>query len=69
MVDVLGGMIRCGFDLARSLDLSAQWKCILRAGPVHPIYAKDLLQIQGGGLGWFHEVAQELHCRLSEFIH
>ena len=35
---------------------------------MHPISADDLLQVQDGGLGWFHEVVQVLHCRLSEFI-
>ena len=69
VVDVLGGIIRGGFALARSLELSAQWCCILRAGLVQPISAGDVLRVQGGcGLGWFHEVAQELHRRHSEFI-
>ena len=33
-----------GFTLARSLKLSAQWNCILMAGPVHLISAEDLLR-------------------------
>ena len=35
VMGVLGQMIRSGFTLARSLELSVQWDCILRAGPVH----------------------------------
>ena len=69
LVDVLGNLIRGGFTLARSLEPSPHCNCTLRAGPVHPTSAEDLLRGQGGGPGWFHEVAQELHCRLSEFIH
>ena len=69
VVGVLGNMIRGGFTLARSLELSAQWNCILRTEPVHPFSADELLRVQGGGPGRFHEVAQELHCRLSESIH
>ena len=29
----------------------------------------DLLSVQRGGLGWFHEVVGDLHARLSDFIH
>ena len=36
---------------------------------MHPISAEDLLRVQGGGLGWFHEVVSVLHGRLSDFIH
>ena len=61
--DVLGDMVRSGFSLARSLELTVQWDCILR------ISADDLPRVQGGRLGWFHEVVQVLHCRHSEFIH
>ena len=32
VVDVIGDMIRGGLTLARSLELSAQWDCILRTG-------------------------------------
>ena len=49
VVDVLGEMIRSGFTLARSLELAAQWDCILRAGPVQPLSADDLLRVQDGG--------------------
>ena len=68
-MDVLSEMIRGGFSVARSLELTAQWDCILRAGPVHPISAEGLLRVQGFGLGWFHEGVQVLHDRLTEFIH
>ena len=56
--DVLDEMVRCGFSLARSLELA-----------VHPTSAKDLLRVQDGFLGWFHEVVGVLHDRLSYFIH
>ena len=69
VVDVLGEMIRSGFTLARSLEISVQWDCILRAGPFHSVSADDLLRVREGELGWFHEVVQMLHCRLSVFIH
>ena len=65
-VDVLGDLIRSGFTVARSLELSAQWNCILWSGLLHPLSAHDLLRVKGGGPGWFHEVARWLHCRLSE---
>ena len=29
--DVLGDMVRNGFSLARSLEVTAQWDCVLRA--------------------------------------
>ena len=35
-MDALGGMIRGGVTLSRSLELAGQWECILRAGPLHP---------------------------------
>ena len=44
VVDVLGNLIRGGFILVRSLELSAQ----CRAGLVHPISAVDLLRVHGG---------------------
>ena len=68
-MDELGEMIRSGFTHARSLELTVQWDCILSAGPVHPVTIEDFLWVQEGGLGWFHEVVEMLHGRLSEFIH
>ena len=47
--DLLGGMIRDGFTLARSFELTAQWSCILSAGPLYPVTMDDLLRIQEGG--------------------
>ena len=58
--DVIDDMFRNGFTLARSLELAAQWSCILSTGPLHPVTM--------GGLGWFHEVVGDLHGRLSDFI-
>ena len=65
--DVLGEMVRNGFSLARPLELAAQWDCVLRAGPMHPISA-DLMRVHDGGMGWFYEVVGWLHDRLSDFI-
>ena len=45
--DVIGDMLRNGFILARSLELAAQWSCILSAGPLHPVTMDDLLRFQG----------------------
>ena len=36
---------------------------------LHPVTMEDLLRVQEGGLGWFHEVVGDLHGRLSDFIH
>ena len=66
--DLLGGMIRNGFSLARSFELTDQWSCILSAGPLHPVTMDDLLSVQSG-LGWFREVVGDLHARPSDFIH
>ena len=67
--DLLGGMIRDGFTLARSFELTDQWSCILSAGPLHPVTMDDVLSVQRGGLGWFREIVGDLHARLSDFIH
>ena len=67
--DILRDMLRNGFTLARSFELAAQWSCILSAGLLHPVTMEDLLRVQEGGLGWFHEVVGDLHGRLSDFIH
>ena len=67
--DILGDMLRNGFTLARSFELTAQWSCILSVGPLHPVTVEDLLRVQEGGLGWFHEVVGGLHGRLSDHIH
>ena len=45
--DVNGDMLRNGFTMARSLELAAQWSCILSTGPLHPVTADDLLRSQG----------------------
>ena len=46
--DILGDdMLRNGFTLARSFELTAQWSCILSAGPSHPVTMDDLLRVQG----------------------
>ena len=65
--DILGDMLRNGFTLARSFELTAQWSCILSAGSLHPVIVQDLLRVQD--LGWFLEVVGDLHGRLSDFIH
>ena len=67
--DILDGIIREGFTLARSFELTNQWSCILSAGPLHPVTMNDLLSVQRGGLGWFREVVGDPHARLSDFIH
>ena len=67
--DILGGIIREGFTLGCSFELTNQWSCILSAGPLHPVAMDDLLSVQRGGLGWFREVVGDLHARLSDLIH
>ena len=62
-------MIWNGVSLARSLELTGQWKCILRADPVYPITQDDLQLVLTGGIGEFRRVAGDLHRRLSEFVH
>ena len=64
-MDVLDTMIRSGVSLARSLEVTVQWKCILRAGPVHPITQDDLHLVLAGGIGEFRGVVGELHYRLG----
>ena len=54
VVDVLDGMLKNGVCLTWSLELTVQWDCILRAGPVHPVSLDDLLRFRYGGVGWFH---------------
>ena len=67
--DILGGILREGFTLARSFELASQWSCILSAGPLYLVTMDDLLSVQGGGLDWFREVVGDLHDRLSDNIH
>ena len=67
--DILGDMLKNGFTLARSFELTAQWSCILSAGPLRPVTMDDLLRVQEGGFGWFHEVVGDLHGRLTDFVH
>ena len=47
--DLLGGVVRDGFSLASSFELTDQWSCILSAGPLHPATMDDLLRVQEGG--------------------
>ena len=44
--DILGDVLKNGFTLARSFELTAQWSCILSAGPFHPVTMEDLLRVQ-----------------------
>ena len=67
--DLLCGVIRDGFSLARSFELTDQWSCIFSAGPLHPVTMDDLLSVQRSGLGWFREVVGDRHARLSDFLH
>ena len=52
-----GGDICIAILLLHLLDLRRRLKVVF-----------DLL-VQGGDLGWFHEVFSDLHARLSDFIH
>ena len=51
--DILGDMLRNGFTLARSYELTAQWSCVLSGGPLHPVTMDDFLHVQG----WFRLVS------------
>ena len=62
-------MIRDGITLARSLELTVQWDGIIRNGPVHPLTVQDFDLAWRGGLGEWRQVVEELHLRLSDFIH
>ena len=67
-MDVLDSVIRSGVSLARSVELTIQWDCILRTGLV-PITLDDLQLVRGGGVGEFCRVVGNLHCRLTDFVH
>ena len=54
---VLDAMIRYGVSLARSVELT------------YPVTWDDLSVVRGLGLGDFHRVVDDLHHRLSDFIH
>ena len=62
-------MLRNGISLTQSLELTVQWDCILRAGPVQPVSLDDLLRVWYGVIGWFEEVVEGLYRRLCELIH
>ena len=49
VMDVLGETIRGGFTLARSLELTVQLACILRAAPVHPVSLDDFSAVSRWG--------------------
>ena len=66
---VLDVMIRWGFFLARSVELTSQWDKILAVGPNYPITRGDLVAVQGLGIGEFHRIVSDLHYRLNDFIH
>ena len=58
VLGVLSGMIRGGFSLTRSLELTTWWDCIHWAGPAHPISAQDLLRVQVRGLAGFMKLSR-----------
>ena len=55
-------------SLARSVDLTVQWKCVLRVGPDPSISLEDLESVQGVDIGEFRLIG-DMHGRLSDFIH
>ena len=69
VMDVLDSMIRNAVSLSRSVELTVQWDCVLRAGLVYPISLDDLQSAQRGGIGEFFRLAGDLHSRLSDFVH
>ena len=66
---MLDAMIRDGITLARSLELTVQWDGIIRIGSVHPLTLQDSDLARMGGLGEWRRVVEDLHFRLSDFIH
>ena len=66
---MLNALIRDGIALARSLELTVQWDGIIRIGPVFPLTMQDFELARRGGLGEWLQVVEELHPRLSDFIH
>ena len=53
-MDILDTMIQNGVSLSRLVELTVQWDCVLRVGPVSPISLEDLQSVQGGvGIGDF----------------
>ena len=65
----MGSMIRSGVFLARSVELTIQWDCIIRTGPVYPITLDDFQLVRDGRIGEFRGVVGDLHCRLTDFVH
>ena len=45
--DILCGILREGFTLARSFELASQWSCILSAGPLYPVTMDDFFECSG----------------------
>ena len=69
VIDVLDAMIQYGISLARSVELTAQWDRILAVGPLYPVTLGDLDVVWGVGVGDFHRIVSDVHCRLSDFVH
>ena len=69
VMDAVDALIRDGVSLARSVELTFQWDAILKVGPIGPVTREDLQLAGNGGLGESRRLVEDLHCRLSDFIH
>ena len=66
---MLDGIARHGISLPRSLELGAQWRAVLAAGPQCPLCRTDsALDPVMGLLLCFGACVLSLHSRLSEFL-
>ena len=55
--------------MTRSLEITVQWDGITRIWPVSPLSLQEFEMAGSGRLGFWLQVVEGLHRRLSELIH
>ena len=56
VLGVIGGVIRSGVTLSRSMEFISQWSCVRWTGPVGPVTRADVRDDVGIGTGAFQEL-------------
>ena len=56
VLGVIGGVIRSGVTLSRSMEFISQWSCVRWIGPVGPVTRADVRDDVGIGTGAFQEL-------------
>ena len=68
VLNLLDAIVRCGASLARDVELSHLWDCIVRLGPLGSVSVEEYVAARTCGFGESRRLVAGLYDRVSIFV-